>query len=338
MNRVAALVSAAGIDPRQEAAETAALMVRRFPLRIGGPEQGKVEEIVEGGWCSGLSAFSELIALVSSRPHRWGGAFGERWPWFEVGSTVVAPGLPVRVGLGREELGPDGVYTFDGETLYREAAGRRQVFLETDSSASPTTPEFTLLWFSDDARYLLRDTVLEIEDLFSKTRCSVDKERMEKILIRGQRVDGEVIEGLLFDPGPQPTTVEVAREWGEATAPWQDPAAFLESRIDVEQATTVGDRTVIRDIRGETVEFRVTDHKSGWRLERTQGQFPFEALSLQKEGEHRVLEATLAPKHDIFSPGLRGRVVFDLNADLRAWPENPDTARCERHGSGFEAP
>ncbi len=318
MNRVAALVSAAGIDPRQGAAEAAALMARRFPLRIGGPKQGKVEEIAEVRWCSGLGAFGELIALVSSRPHRWGTAFGVRWPWFEVGSTVVAPGLPVRVGLGREELGPDGVYTFDGGILCREAAGRQQAFLETGSSASQTPPEFTLLWFSDSARFLLRDTVLEIEDLFSKTRCSVDKERMEQILIRGQRVDGEVIEGLMFDHGPQPTTVEVAREGGEASVLWRDPSAILERRIDVEEATTVGDRAVIKDLLGETVEFRVTDHDSGWRLDRIEGQFPFEALSLHKEGEHLVLRATLAPKHDIFAPGLRGRVVFDLNADLGA--------------------
>lgn len=322
MNRVAALVSAAGIDPRQEAAEAAALMVRRFPLRIGGPGQGTVEEVVESGWCSGLGVFGELITLVLASPHRSGGAFGVRWPWFEGGGAVVAPGLPVRLGLGKEELGPDGVYLFDGDAIYREAAGRRQLFLETGTNAPKTTPEFALLWFSDTARFLLRDAVLEIEDLFSKTLCSLDQKRMEHILIRGQRVDGAVIEGLSFGHGLQPTTVEVAREWGEATAPWRDPAAFLEIRIDVEEVKTVADRAVIKDLLGETVEFRVTEHDAGWRLERTTGQFPFEALSIQKEEEHLVLRATLAPEHDIFSPGLRGRVVFDLNADLGAFQKS----------------
>lgn len=323
MSRVAALVSAAGIDPRQEAAEAVALMVRQFPLRVGGPGQGMVEEIVESGWCSGLGAFGELITLVLASPHRSGGAFGVRWPWFEAGGAVVAPGLPVRLRLGKEEHGPDGVYLFDGDAIYREAAGRRQIFLETGTNAPKTPPEFALLWFSDTARFLLRDTVLEIEDLFSKTLCSLDQKSLEHILIRGQRVDGGVIEGLSLGHGLQPTTVEVAREWGDATAPWRDPAAFLEIRIDVEEVKTVGDRAVIKDVLGETVEFRVTEQKTGWRLERIKGQFPFEALSIQKEEEHLVLRATLAPEHDVFSPGLRGRVVFGLNADLRGLAPEP---------------
>ncbi len=322
MNRVAALVSAAGIDPRQGATEAAALMVRRFPVRIGGRDQGGAEEIVECGWCSGLEAFGELMTLVTSSPCRWGAAFGVRWPWFEVGGTLVAPGLPARLGLGTEEAGPDGVYTFDGEVVYREAAGRREVFLETVVSAPETTPEFTLLWFSDTARFLLRDTVLEVEDLFSKTRCSVDRSRLEHILIRSQRVDGDVIEGLPFDPDPQPTTVEVARERGAATAPLRDPVAFLESRIDVEEVITQGDRAIIKDVRGETVEFLATPRDSGWLLERKAGRFPFEALSLQEIDDHLVLEATLAPEHDLFTPGLRGRVVFDLNADLTTFQKS----------------
>ncbi|MEN8163913.1 MAG: hypothetical protein ABFS37_07280 [Acidobacteriota bacterium] len=316
MNRVAALVSAAGIDPRQGKAEAAALMVRRFPTRIGGRDQEGPEEVVECGWCSGLEAFGEMMTLVTASPCRWGTAFGVRWPWFEVGGALVAPGLPVRLVSGKEEPGPDGVYTLDGDAVYREAAGRREVFLETAVSAPQTTPDFTLLWFSETARFLLRDTVLEIEDLFSKTSTPLDRRRLEHILIRGQRVDGDVIEELSFGPDPRPTTVEVARERGGSTAPLRDPAAFLESRIDVEEVITRGDRAVIKDVRGETVEFFITPRDSGWLLERMQGQFLFEKLCLYETGDHLILKATLAPEHDLLTPGLRGRVVFDLNADL----------------------
>ena len=48
MNRGSDLVTAAGIDPRQGAAETAALMVRRLPMRINGRPQATPEERKRG--------------------------------------------------------------------------------------------------------------------------------------------------------------------------------------------------------------------------------------------------------------------------------------------------
>lgn len=318
MSRGSDLVTAAGIDPRQGAAETAALMVRRLPMRINGRPQATPEEAVENGWCSGVETFAEIITEVTSAPRRMGLAFGGRWPWFEVGGHVVAPGLPVRLADGTEEAGPDGAYSFDFGRIYREAAGRRKDFLLRETSDSLDGPGFSLLWFTDTARFLVRGASLEIEDLFSKTICSVDKGRLEQLLVRAGRVDEGVIEGLLFEGDPQSVVVEVSRDLRPAKSSWRDPGAFLESRIDVEHVTGRGDRVVIKDVRSETVEFRAINQDSGWILDRITGQFPFERLSLHNEGESLVLRATLAPEQDIFSPGLRGRVVFDLNADLGA--------------------
>lgn len=322
MNRVRDLVVAAGIDPRQGPAETAALLVRRFPLRMDAGTDMGPEEVLESGWCSGLEEIADVLALVTGRPCRWGTAFGTRWPWFEVGGAVVAPGLPVRVGPGGEESGPDGAYIRDGDFLLREAAGRRAVFLAIEEKLSREKPDFTLLWFSDSARFLLRDTVVEIEDLFSKTRCPIDQNGLENILVRGQRFDREVIEDLAVEGEMQPTTVEVAREQDMATMLWREPGYFLESRIDVDDVKTRGDRAVIKDVRGETVEFMVTQQDSGWVLERERGRFPYEVLSLQRVERHLVLKATIAPEHDLLSSGTRGRFVFDLNADLMAFQKS----------------
>jgi len=160
--------------------------------------------------------------------------------------------------------------------------------------------------------------VLEIEDLFSKTTCGVDKDQLKHLLVRAERVDETVIEDLSFEGEPHPTVVEVSRILGFTRACQWEPAAFLESRIDVEKVTARGDRVIIKDVRSEAVEFLVTPQDTGWTLDRMNGRFPFDRLSLHEEGESLVLRATLPPGHDIFSPGLRGRVVFDLNADLRA--------------------
>ncbi len=318
MTRASDLVSAAGIDPRQGAAEAAALMVRRLPLRINGRPQATPEEAVENGWCSGLGGFTDVIAAVTTSPCRWGTAFGGRWPWFEVGGHVVAPGIPVRLAAGTEDAGPDGVYSVDRGRVYREAAGRREVVLHTEESNSSNEPDFSLLWFSETARFLVRGAVLEIEDLFSKTLCSVTKRQLEHLLVRAGRVNEDVIEGLSFEGDARPTVVEVSRSLGFSKTPWREPVAFLESRIDVEEVNARGDRIFFKDVRSESVEFLVTNQDTGWTLERMKGHFPLEVLRLHKEGESLVLRATLAPEPDIFSPGLRGRVVFDLNADLGA--------------------
>ncbi len=318
MTRRETVLSVAGINPQQGEAEAAALLVRRLPLRLLGQRQPSPEAAVESGWCSGLDLFSETLSVVSAVPPRRGLAFGCRWPWFDVGGRVVAPGLPVRLGTKGEEAGPDGIYSLSHGMISREAAGRSRSFLSTAVVDSPKAPGFSLLWFSDTARFLVRGSELEIEDLFSKTRCSVDQSRLEQILVRAGRVDSGVLGGMVFEGDPTPTTLEVSRMIGSEETRWNEPEAYLKSRIDVEKAAARGERVEIEDVRGEVVEFRMTDLEAGWKMERVAGRFPFEKLSIQKEADHLVLSATLAHEVDIFTPGLRGRLVFDLNADLGA--------------------
>lgn len=327
MNRVGELMAAAGIDPRQGPAETAALVVRRFPLRIGAETGAGPEETLERRWCSGLEHFADVLALVTGRPCRWGSAFGLRWPWIEVGGALVAPGLPVRVVAGREEYGPDGAYTLEATNLLREAAGRRNLFLNTEEKAVGGTPDLDLLWFSDTARFLLREGVVEIEDLFSKTRCFIDDNTLDALVVRGLRIDRQVIEGLPRESGKGSATVEVAREQRPLTEAWRDVARFLESKMDVDEATVRGDHAVIKDVRGERVEFVLTSHDSGWALDRRRGRFPYDALELQRAEHHVVLKAVIPEEHDLLSSGVRGRFVFDLNADLGAWLEAGDDGR-----------
>ena len=202
--RVTALVSAAGIDPRQGAAEAAALLVRRMALRTDGDDPCPEERTVARGWCSGLKAFADLMAEVTGAPRQEGTAFGGRWPWFEVSGQVVAPGLPVRLSPGVEEIGPDGAYSRNGGVVSREAVGVRRDFLETEATSPGVVPGFGLLWFSDSARFLVRDSLLEVEDLFSRTTCRVDRNRLEHLLVRAQRVDGDVMDGLSFKEEPFP--------------------------------------------------------------------------------------------------------------------------------------
>ena len=129
MDRARALLTAAGIDPRQGPAEAAALMVRSLPLKLGGVASMEPEECIERGWCAGVEAFAEVLSVITAGAKRTGTAFGGRWPWFDVAGTMVSPGLPVRVALDSEEPGPDGVYSREGSNVFREAAGRRTIVL-----------------------------------------------------------------------------------------------------------------------------------------------------------------------------------------------------------------
>lgn len=322
MTRASELISASGIDPRQGAAEVAALMARRFPMRIGAEPSGSPEESVERGWCAGPEEFADLMERVTGAQRQEGTAFGSVWPWLEVAGQVVSPGLPVRISQGVEDLGPDGAYTREGPEIFREAAGRRKVLIRTGAGKERNLPEFTLLWFSETARFLVRDNQIEIGDLFSRTTSWVDRGRLENLLVRANRVDANVVEGLTFEKHALVTMVEVARRHETTRAPWRDPRVFLQNRIDVDSVASQGDRIVIQDVRGETVEFQIVQSDSGWLIERGGGQFPFEGFRIQKEGELLVLRATLSPDIDVFLPGIRGRVVFDLNADLAAFMQH----------------
>jgi len=316
MNRTTSLLVAAGIDPRQGPADAAAMVVRHVALRIGITGTETPEEIIERRWCSSVEKFSELLTgIIDSNP-RWGQAFGIRWPWFEADDRIISPGLPVRSHEGTEELGPDGAYSNDGEAVYREAAGRREALLHLRKQGSGERPEFSLLWFSETARFLLKGLTIEVDDLFSRTRAGLSLTTLERLLVRSNRVDKNILKGLLFEERSQPTTVEVARRVDREDEFSFDPEAYFRSRIDVACVTVHPDRVSIRDYRSEEIVFLATFGEGSWRLELVEGLFPYRCVELIHCGEYLVLRAELGNDVDIFSPGLRGRVVFDLNADL----------------------
>ena len=316
MNQRTSLLVAAGIDPRQGSVEAAAMLVRSVPLRIGlsGPETP--EEAVDCRWCSGIKNYSEILNRIVGSPCRWGQAFGVRWPWFGIDDHVVSPGLPVRSIRGAEEIGPDGAYTNDGESIFREAAGRRNTFLEMRTLSNEDRPAFSLLWFSDTARFLVKGTTLEVDDLFSRTRCGLTRPTIERLLVRTHRVDAGVLEGLFIGNNPEPTTVEVARPVQQTDGPLPDPEAYFWSRVDVKGVSVERDQLIIKDHRDEEIVFRMTCGEEHWHVDLVEGLFPYRAVDFVQEGEQLILRAVLGNEADIFSPGLRGRVVFDLNADL----------------------
>jgi len=316
MNRTTSLLAAAGIDHRQGPADAAALVVRHVALKIGIAGTETPEEIMDRRWCSSVEKFSELLEGIVDLAPRWGQAFGCRWPWFEVDGRIISPGLPVRSIEGGEELGPDGAYTNDGEVVYREAAGRLEAQLHLRKQGHGELPAFSLLWFSATARFLLKGSAIEVDDLFSRTQSGLSLTTLERLLVRSNRVDQNILKGLLFDDRVQPTTVEVARKVEPGDGFSFDPEAYFRSRIDVAYVTVHPDRVLIRDHRSEEIVFLVTFGEGCWRLERVEGLFPYQSVELIHNGENLVLRAELGNDVDIFSPGLRGRVVFDLNADL----------------------
>jgi hypothetical protein len=215
-----------------------------------------------------------------------------------------------------EEIGPDGAYTNDGETLFREAAGRQGTFLEKGVRSTEERPDFSLLWFSDTARFLVKGATLEVDDLFSRTRCGLSRSTLERLLVRSHRVDVGVLEGLFFGDSPQPTTVEVARSVEQSDHSIYAPETYFRSRIDVKAVSVNGDRLIIKDHRDQEIVFRMTHGDGHWHVDLVEGLFPYQGVDLIRDGGVLVLRALLGTDVDIFSPGIRGRVVFDLNADL----------------------
>ncbi len=324
------LVAAAGIDPREGPAEQAALLVRRQVLRTAAVGPSTPEEIVAAGWCD-LEGLAGLFEEITGQSRRTGAAFGQRWPWFEVGTRLVAPALPVRLKPSTEEDGPDGVYSRHEDQVDRESIGRRQRFLSCKDSANEPPPESDLLvWFSSTARFLMTGGVLEIEDLFSRTSFTPSRDFIELQLVRSKRVGSGVLEGVDCPLECGPAMIEMSRPVSADDERLVGPEAFLEGRLDIETVERRGNEVVLRDVRGERSVLELV-HTSlrRWSLEKRQGLFPLERLEVVGE-THRVdLFARLPADVAVEKPGVRERWVFDLHADLRAALNRSDRTQNE---------
>jgi len=313
------VLASAGVDPGLPAAQAAAMLVRRLPLRwragIGVREPATV---VESRWFAGPAECHRVLArLFRGHPVR-GSAFSANWPLLEAAGVVVAPALPVAASAD-EQPGPDGHYQFTGGTVWREAVGERRPLLSSAGGAAPAGGAFDLLWFGSSERYLLRGGTLEVEDLFSMVRVKATLALVERLVVRGLRADPEVLDGVAASERTAPAEIEVRRpaELLEG-AQWRDPTAVLAARADIRSVRRRGEEITAETARDTTVVFRVAEDAHGWRLFTWEGDYPLRGLNLLERDAHLVLTATLGPGLDPFEPGVRGRLAFDLRSDLIA--------------------
>jgi hypothetical protein len=138
-------------------------------------------------------------------------------------------------------------------------------------------------------------------------------------VVRGLRVDPEVLEGVAWREREAPPEIEVRRPVelvaGEG---WRDPAAVLAARADIRSVQRHGDELAAETARETTVVFRVAEDARGWRLFTWEGDYPLRTLGLAERAGHLVFSATLGPDLDPCEPGVRSRLAFDLRSDLIA--------------------
>jgi hypothetical protein len=232
-------------------------------------------------------------------------------------SSLVAPALPVVV----EEqgvVGPDGVYHLVGTEVRREAVGAEERYLVADRTRSPSGAPFDLLWFGEGERFVVRGGVLEIEDLFGRLSVPAEVRLLERILLRGARCDREVLSSL--PPAAMiPHMIEVRRpaELSDKRRV-RDAAAVLATRADVDSVRRGGAVVEARLVGGGHATFGLQESASGWRLVRRSGNYVFTELRLDRSSSTLRLSATLDPRVDALTRGMRGRLVFDLRSDLVA--------------------
>lgn len=120
----------------------------------------------------------------------------------------------------------------------------------------------------------------------------------------------------MFDRS-EPQTIEVQR--AEELSPderWRDASAFLASRPDIESTRPRGATIEVRIVGGATAIFGRDDDEDGWRLTLRNGRYVFTDIRVACRAKMLSLCATLDSEIDAMAPGMRGRLVFDLRADL----------------------
>jgi len=316
---VQGVLQAIGVDPDLPAAEKAAAMIRRLVLRwdaVTGPRQ--LGTVVEARWFAGTGECLKVLAELCRGTAARGTAFGSPWPYLDFGGRILAPALPI-VAVDGEATGPDGIYALKDGDVWREAVGSRQLFIGARSSASPTDRPFDLLWFGTGERYLLRDQTLEVDDLFSSLRVAATPDLVDRLVLRGMRAEGELLDGIRLSDRSGPAEIEVRQPLELVVSDaWRDPIHVIRSRQDIHRADRRADEIHGQTILGDGVVFKLVEEPSGWRVFRWEGDFPLRTLALFERDVHLSYSATLSSGLDPFAPGARGRIVFDLRSELVA--------------------
>lgn len=268
------------------------------------------------GWFRGADECARVLASLAPLETRVSGGFGARWPMLRFGAWTLAPAMPVAVSE-ETAVGADGEYRSDSAGVWREAGGAEDLFLTPDlSRLAPGTP-FDLLWFGDFERFAVSDGVLAIEDLFGALRVPASPRLLDHLLVRSRRVKGEALVDLPMIDRRGPQTVEVRRPGGLSPDDrWRDASIFLKARADIESARHLGETIEAQVVGGATAIFGHDEDEDGWLLTLREGSYVFSEVRAARGASTLSLSATLDGEIDALAPGMRGRLVFDLRADL----------------------
>jgi hypothetical protein len=266
-----------------------------------------------------------------------GTAFGSPWPYLRLADRVVSPAVPVPVEAS-ETQGPDGAYRLQGESVLREAVGVEASMLDlagpgresTHPAATGPHAPFDMLWFGEAERYIVAGGLLQVEDLFCRLRAPVQHEALERLLVRTMRLPPDALHGLqLARPESNVApTIEVQRPLQlMGVSRWWEPHTFLRARTGVDAVVIEGsdDRLLLITLTdGRQILVSVTRRREsrGWSARPAAPQrtapAPFAEISVSEEQQHLVFRIALPETLDPLSAGLRGRLAFDMIADLVA--------------------
>jgi hypothetical protein len=300
------------VTPTEVAARLAALVLRLSPH----PEPP--DDPRAAGWITLPGALTHAATVLGAEAVP-AVAFGRPTGAILTERHLVAPGLAVAVPDDGEAEGPDAIYSREDESVRREAGGSQTVALRlgaTLESLDPVGAE--LVWFGPAERWLYAAGRLCVEDLFSTLAMPCDTALLEKLVVRGRRTEAAVAVGF----GMAATgDAEMAVRRDVDLVPveiFRDPASWWHHRADLERPRAEGDRVSLDSAWGGTLELSVALDADGWTLTRLSGRHPFVRVALSREDGAVVLRGVLDPGIDPLAPGMRGRLAFDLHADLVA--------------------
>jgi hypothetical protein len=302
------------VDPRIGRAVD---LILRLPLRWSEHDRGLAEgAVLDRGWFLGDAECARVLASLASLEIRHGGGFGRHWPLLMGTREIMAPALPAAVGAD-PVVGADAEYRRGRRGIWREAGGVEDLYLVLDASRPSLEEPFDLLWYGDSARLVVRAGDLEIEDLFGVLRVPASAAILDRILVRSRRLDRAILSSLPVATHDRPQTIEVRRSAALGTEEgWQDVLRFLAARTDIQSARRLGDGVAVRTVTGAEVIFALEEGKDSWVLTRRDGSWVFTEIRLERQASTLGLSATLDERCDAMTPGMRGRLIFDLRSDL----------------------
>ena len=290
-----------------------------MPLRwCEGDSDRAASAVIDSGWFEGPYECARILLAMAPLKPVDGLGFGSRWPLLRDSHRLIAPALPV-VASDESGVAIDAEYRCDTKSVWREAVGVEEIFLTGDESIDAPGRPFDLLWFGDSERFTVRGEVLEIEDLFGKLCVPATGNTLDRGLIRARRIDSEVLSSLQLAETERPQTIEVRRPARlNAKELWRDPARFMAGRSDIEKARVRGGCVEARVVGGAVAVFQIDESDSGWSLVLRDGNYVFGDFCVQRQATTLSVCATLDDRLDGMAPGMRGRLIFDLRADLVA--------------------